>query len=104
VPEGEGRPIVERFQFTGSSKQALVDGLTLGLSASSIVYPNHRVLLNELRGFEYQGATSAGRHRMAARRGGHDDTVMALALAWYSAPEGGPRCPVRCCLSGPVLG
>jgi hypothetical protein len=86
VSDGDSRPVVEKFQFTGSSKQTLVDTLTLGLSARSIVYPNHRVLLNELRSFEYQGATSSGRHRMAARGGGHDDTVMALALAWYSAP------------------
>jgi hypothetical protein len=91
VPDGERQPPVERFQFTGESKQRLVDTLTMGLSARGLVYPFHRVLLNELRGFEYQGATSAGRHRMAARGGGHDDTVMALA--WYCVPEGCPAVP-----------
>jgi len=31
---------------------------------------------------------------MGARSGAHDDVVIALALAWYAAPEGAPP-PMR---------
>jgi hypothetical protein len=86
--DGEHVPVLERFLFGGESKQRLVDHLTLGLSAHALTYPYHRALLSELRGFEYGRETSGGRHRMAARGSGHDDIVMALALAWYSAPTG----------------
>jgi hypothetical protein len=93
IADGERVPVLERFVFAGESKQRLVDHLTLGLSARSLTYPHHRALLSELRGFEYGRETSGGRHRMAARGSGHDDIVMALALAWYSVPEGPPPPP-----------
>jgi hypothetical protein len=84
----DGRqPMVERFIFGSESKTALVDRLTCGLSARTIAYPAHPVLLKELRGFEYGQSSSTGRHRMAAAGAGHDDIVMALALAWWSAPD-----------------
>jgi len=81
----------ETFQFTGDSKQQLVDRLNLRLSARKLAYPAHRVLLSELRSFEYLGsAGSSGRSRMGASGRGHDDIVMALALAVFCAPEAAP--------------
>jgi len=87
--EMRGRvPTVERFTFGAESKTKLIDKLTLGLSARAVQYPPHRVLLSELRGFEYGEVGRSGRAKMGARSGAHDDVVIALALAWWAAPEG----------------
>jgi len=84
----DGRvPTVERFTFGAESKTRLIDCLTLGLSALALQYPAHRVLLAELRGFEYGEVGRSGRPGMGARPWAHDDTVIALALAWWAAPE-----------------
>ncbi len=91
---GAGVPTVERFSFGAESKTKLIDRLTLGLSARGLQYPAHRVLLSELRGFEYGAMGSTGRAKMGARSGAHDDVVIALALAWFAAPEGAPP-PLR---------
>ena len=104
VGDGERAVPVERFLFAGETKTALVDRLTLGLSARALTYPPHRALLRELRGFEYGEATASGRARMAAAGGGHDDIVMALALAWYAAPEGTAPPPSRLLLLGSQAG
>ena len=87
-------PTVERFTFGAESKGKLIDRLTLGLSSRALQYPAHRVLLSELRGFEYGTAGASGRAKMGAKSGAHDDTVIALALAWWAAPEGPPP-PMR---------
>lgn len=84
---------VERFLFGPESKLRLVDHLNLSLSSRTLRYPNHKALLGELRGFEYGAVGSSGRARMAARGSGHDDIVMALALADYCAPSGAPDAP-----------
>ena len=91
---GQRAGTVERFTFGAESKTKLIDKLTLGLSARAVQFPAHRVLLSELRGFEYGAVGSSGRARMGARSGAHDDVVIALALAWWAAPEGAPA-PVR---------
>ena len=80
------RPLnVERFQFGAESKVRLIDTLTVGLAARALQFPPHRTLLAELRGFEYGPGTS-GRLKMGTRSGGHDDCVIALALAWLASP------------------
>ena len=81
-------PTVERFMFGAESKTKLIDKLTLGLSARAVQYPPHRVLLSELRAFEDGEVGRSGRATMGARSGAHDDVVIALALAWWAAPEG----------------
>ena len=92
---GAGRvPTVERFTFGAESKAKLIDRLTLGLSGRAVQYPAHRVLLSELRAFEYGAVGGSGRAKMGARSGAHDDVVIALALAWFAAPEGAPT-PMR---------
>ena len=91
---GQRAGTVERFTFGAESKTKLIDKLTLGLSARAVQYPPHRVLLSELRGFEYGAVGASGKARMGARSGAHDDVVIALALAWWAAPEGAPA-PVR---------
>ena len=80
------RPTVERFTFGAESKQALIDRLNVGLSAQALQLPPHPVLLGELRNFEYAPG-GPGRLKTAARGSGHDDCVIALALAFYAAPD-----------------
>jgi hypothetical protein len=95
------RPIaLSRFKFTADSKQHLVDRLNLALSGRRLTYPSQKTLLTELRGFEYGLPGASGRAPTAARGGGHDDVVMALALAWWNAPEGLPEPPASQVLLG----
>lgn len=96
-------PQLERFLFTADTKLQLVDKLNLGLSRRGLRYPNHKALLNELRGFEYGAVGSSGRARMAAKGAGHDDIVMGLALAWFCAPEGTPTAPADLVMLGSSL-
>jgi hypothetical protein len=95
---------VERFLFTADSKAALVDRLALGLSGRSVSYPYHRALVQELYGFEYGKVGPSGKSRTGARAGGHDDCVMALALAWWAAPEAAPPPPSELILLGSSVG
>ena len=85
MPPGRACPPVERFVFGADSKQALIDRLNVGLSARALALPPHPTLVKELRGFEY--APGEGRLKTGARAGGHDDCVIALALAYYAAPD-----------------
>ena len=101
---GRRVPPVEMFLFGAESKTRLVDRLTLGLSGRALTYPHHAVLLAELRGFEYGPVGASGRARMAARGSGHDDIVMALALAWYAAPPGAPPPPGSLLMLGSQAG
>ena len=97
------RPLtVERFQFGAESKVRLIDTLTVGLSARALQFPPHRTLLAELRGFEYAPGTS-GHLKMGARSGGHDDCVIALALAWLASPIPAPP-PGKRILLGSQMG
>ena len=67
---GTGRvPTVERFTFGAESKTKLIDRLTLGLSGRAVQYPAHRVLLSELRAFEYGAVGGAGRAKMGGAVG-----------------------------------
>ena len=53
-------------------------------------YPAHRVLLSELRAFEYGTVGGSCRAKMRARSGALYDTVITLALAWCAALVGLP--------------
>jgi hypothetical protein len=101
--DGYGGP-VERFVFTADSKAALVDRLGLGLAGRAVSFPYHRALVQELYGFEYGRVGPSGRARTGARPGGHDDCVMALALAWWAAPETAPAPPSELILLGSSVG
>jgi phage FluMu gp28-like protein len=91
---GVGDPIVEDittqrrglegFKFTSSSKQQLMEGLVSAVHQGLIKYPKG-IITDEMEVFEYR-FTSTG-VRYSARDGFHDDTVMALALAWKAFIE-----------------
>ena len=72
---------IEGLKFTSQSKQQLMEGLASAIQQVRIGFPEG-VIVDELDVFEYQ-FTSHG-VRYSAPSGFHDDTVMALALAWQN--------------------
>jgi hypothetical protein len=96
---GVGDPIYEAlrkenlevvaYPFTPKSKTALVNALVLMLEQRSIALPTPELWpdgIDELEAFEYS-VTESGNVRMSSPGGGHDDCVMALALAaWDLRP------------------
>lgn len=72
---------IEGLKFTSQSKQQLMEGLASAIQQGRIGFPEG-VIVDELDVFEYQ-FTSHG-VRYSAPSGFHDDTVMALALAWQN--------------------
>ena len=76
----------------------------VGLVGRAVSFPYHRALVSELYGFEYGKSGPSGRAKTGARPGGHDDCVMALALAWWAAPEAAPAPPSELILLGSSVG
>jgi hypothetical protein len=86
-----GSPLVEQlradglpvcgFQTTSASKAEIIQRLVMGFERGVIRTPNDPVLIGELQAFEAKG-TAGGMVRYGAPEGMHDDTVMALAIAW----------------------
>ncbi len=83
----DGLPVAP-FVTTALSKPPLIEGLVKALEELELRLPDDPVLLAELEGYTY--STTRGGHTIyGAPPGGHDDTVIALALAWKlaSAPR-----------------
>jgi hypothetical protein len=72
---------VKPFRTTNASKAQVVNNLAMAFEQSDIAIPNDAVLLGELQAFTVE-RLPAGALRYAAPAGMHDDTVIALALAW----------------------
>ncbi|MCC6904438.1 MAG: hypothetical protein IT326_01250 [Anaerolineae bacterium] len=79
----EGLP-VRPFSMTALSKPPLIESLVLGIECGDLRLLPDEVLLGELESYTYQTLPS-GRNRYGAPPGLHDDTVIALALAWKLA-------------------
>jgi len=77
--QAEGLPI-RPFTTTSASKAALIDGLVLALETEAVGLVDDPVLLQELSAYSME-RTAGGDFRYSAPHGGHDDLVMALALA-----------------------
>jgi hypothetical protein len=75
---------VQPFNTTNASKTDIIDGLALAFERGDIAILNDPVLIGELQAYEAERLPS-GLLRYSAPEGMHDDTVMALALAWYGA-------------------
>ena len=84
--QAEGVP-VRPFMTTLRSKQTLIDALAVAIEQESIALQPDPVLLNELKSFRLH-ALPGGGYRYAAPSGAHDDTVIALALAYHAARQG----------------
>ena len=83
--EREGLPVAG-FKFTSSSKQTLLEGLSLAFQRGQIRHEDER-LRAELEVFGYE--IRSGRVRYSAPSGHHDDGVIALALAVHHGREFG---------------
>lgn len=73
---------VEGFNFTNTSKQQLIENLSVFLEQQRISFPYIPELIHELELFQYE-LTRAGNVRYSAPQGYHDDCVMSLALACW---------------------
>ena len=96
---GIGQPVIEQlthdgmriqpFTTTNASKAQVIEALQLAFERGDIRILNDPILVSEL--VAYQGERlPSGLTRYGAPSGGHDDMVMALALAW-SAVSGQHR-------------
>ena len=86
---GRGMDIaVEGVVFTNQNKREMVDNLAIRLAHRELGIPSDENLVRELQYYEYE-LTEHGNVRTGARRGYHDDCVMALALALHLAPRYG---------------
>ncbi len=79
---------VRPFQTTASSKGPLVESLALAIERGQIALLDDPVLRGELAAFSLERLPS-GLYRYGAASGAHDDTVIAVALAWHAARHGG---------------
>ena len=80
---------VQPFTTTNASKAQAIDGLALAFEQGALRIPNDPVLIGELQAYEMERLPS-GMLRYSAPDGMHDDTVMALAIAWHGATNTGP--------------
>ena len=80
--QAQGLPVVP-FTTTAASKQIAVDALALAFERGSIRIIPDATLIAELQAYEAERLPS-GMLRYGAPNGMHDDTVMALMLAWHN--------------------
>ena len=73
-----GRGQVEGFKFSATSKQQLMEGLSVAIQQRSVTYPDGPIVA-ELEAFEYVYSRTGVRY--SGPEGMHDDCVVALALA-----------------------
>jgi hypothetical protein len=91
-----GDPLIEQLQrlglpvlpfvTTNATKTMIVESLSLALEQSTLRIIDDPILIGELQAYEMQ-RTAAGNTKYSAPDGMHDDTVMALAIAWHGARE-----------------
>lgn len=82
---------IEGIEFYNNSvKRDVVENLVVGMDQGLVRILDEPVQLQELRLYEYKQSDATGIVRYGAPPGYHDDTVMALALAWWrcSRPMG----------------
>jgi len=94
-----GDPIIEQLQrdgmriqpftTTNATKAQIIDGLALAFERGELTILNDRTLITELQAYQSERLPS-GMLRYGSPSGMHDDTVMALALAWSGAQESHP--------------
>jgi hypothetical protein len=84
----EGLP-VRGFETTSASKSPLIQSLALALERRECRWLANETARLELLAYEASVNKTTGRISYSAPSGGHDDTVMARALAWKACLEGG---------------
>lgn len=84
----DGLPVVG-FQTTNATKTQAIEALALAFERGDLRILPDAVLVSELQAYELERLPS-GMIRYSAPPGMHDDTVMALALAWQGIADAGP--------------
>jgi Terminase RNaseH-like domain len=77
---------VRAFQTTAASKADAIEALALAFEQGTIRLPPVQWLIDELLAYDQERMPS-GAMRYGAPRGGHDDGVMSLAIAWSGLSE-----------------
>jgi hypothetical protein len=80
---------VQPFLTTNATKAVAIDALALAFERGEIQIVNDPILIGELQAYEME-RLPGGSFRYSAPEGMHDDTVMALALAWRGVQDSGP--------------
>lgn len=75
---------VHPFTTTNASKAEAIDSLSLALEKGELKILDHPTLIAELQAYEAERLPS-GMLRYSSPEGMHDDTIVALALAWHGA-------------------
>lgn len=78
----DGLPVIA-FQTTATSKPPLIESLALAFERREIAILPDVVQMAELQAYERTVSRLTGRSSYNAPEGYHDDTVLALALAWW---------------------
>lgn len=78
---------VRPFVTTSRSKQPLIDAVAVALERGELALQPEPALLEELSAYRMTPLAGGG-FKYSAPSGGHDDTVIALALAWHGARQG----------------
>lgn len=76
----EGLPM-RGFTTSATSKQAIIESLALAIEKGAVMLLDNETQKAELQAYDMQRLPGGG-YRYGAPDGIHDDTVMALAIAW----------------------
>jgi len=92
-----GTPLIEQLQRSGlpvraftttaQSKSEIIEALSLAIEKRAVTLLANETQIAELEAYDME-RLPGGSFRYGAPQGVHDDTVMALALAWYGATAG----------------
>jgi hypothetical protein len=80
---------VTAFTTTAQSKAEIIEGLALAIERRDVTLLDDATQRLELEAYDMQ-RLPGGTFRYGAPEGLHDDTVMALALAWHGVGSSGP--------------
>ena len=80
---------IQPFTTTNTTKHSIITALMAAFEHGQIRIINDPVLIGELLSYESK-QTASGSITYSAPDGGHDDTVMSLALAWYAVEAAQP--------------
>lgn len=81
-----GLPVIP-FTTTATSKRDIIEHLVLALEHDDLILLDDPVLLGELESYEMQVDDVTRHISYHAPSGAHDDTIIALALAWHGYLE-----------------
>lgn len=80
---------VEPFYTTAASKKLIIEDLALGIERKDMLLLADALQKHELQSYT-MGRSPGGNITYGAPQGGHDDTVISLALCWYGVLHSSP--------------